>query len=80
MRVCLMIEGQEGVTWEQWLALAKACERVGFEALFQSDHYVSFQYCRSFRYYRWSHQESTCRDATVRSALPRESLPMPDDP
>ena len=22
MRVCLMIEGQEGVTWEQWLALA----------------------------------------------------------
>ena len=42
MRVCLMIEGQEGVTWEQWLALAKACEQGGFEALFRSDHYVSF--------------------------------------
>jgi len=42
VRVCLMIEGQEGVTWEQWLALAKACERGGFEALFRSDHYVSF--------------------------------------
>ena len=26
MRVCLMIEGQEDVTWEQWLALAGACE------------------------------------------------------
>ena len=22
MRICLMIEGQEGVTWDQWMALA----------------------------------------------------------
>ena len=29
MRVCLMIEGQEGVTWEQWRALACAAEGVG---------------------------------------------------
>src|SRR5438445_7222233 len=42
MRVCLMVEGQESVTWEQWLALARACERHGFDALFRSDHYVSF--------------------------------------
>jgi len=42
MDVCLMIEGQEGVTWEQWLALATACEEHGFEGLFRSDHYVSF--------------------------------------
>jgi F420-dependent oxidoreductase-like protein len=42
MRVCLMIEGQEGVTWEQWVALALACEEHGFDALFRSDHYVSF--------------------------------------
>jgi F420-dependent oxidoreductase-like protein len=41
MRVCLMIEGQEDVTWEQWLALAGACERHGLEALFRSDHYES---------------------------------------
>ena len=27
MDLCLMIEGQEGVTWPQWLALAQACER-----------------------------------------------------
>lgn len=38
-----MIEGQEGVTWADWLALADACERHGFEGLFRSDHYVSVQ-------------------------------------
>jgi F420-dependent oxidoreductase-like protein len=41
MRICLMIEGQEGVTWEQWQALAAACEKHGYEALFRSDHYLS---------------------------------------
>jgi alkanesulfonate monooxygenase SsuD/methylene tetrahydromethanopterin reductase-like flavin-dependent oxidoreductase (luciferase family) len=41
MRICLMIEGQEGVTWEQWKALAAACEEHGFEGLFRSDHYLS---------------------------------------
>lgn len=38
-----MVEGQEGVTWEQWLALARACEDAGLDALFRSDHYVSVQ-------------------------------------
>jgi len=41
MRVCLMIEGQESVSWEDWLALAKACEESPIEALFRSDHYGS---------------------------------------
>jgi alkanesulfonate monooxygenase SsuD/methylene tetrahydromethanopterin reductase-like flavin-dependent oxidoreductase (luciferase family) len=41
MRVCLMIEGQESVSWENWLALAKACEESPIEALFRSDHYGS---------------------------------------
>jgi F420-dependent oxidoreductase-like protein len=41
MRICLMIEGQEAVTWEQWLALAGACEEAGLEGLFRSDHYTS---------------------------------------
>jgi F420-dependent oxidoreductase-like protein len=36
-----MIEGQEGVTWEHWVALAAACEEHGVEALFRSDHYIS---------------------------------------
>ena len=36
-----MIEGQQGVTWNDWCALADAAERLGFEALFRSDHYYS---------------------------------------
>lgn len=40
MRLCLMIEGQEGVTWPQWEVLADACERSGLEGLFRSDHYL----------------------------------------
>lgn len=36
-----MIEGQEGVTWDDWCALATACEEHGVGALFRSDHYVS---------------------------------------
>lgn len=42
MDVCLMIEGQEGVTWDQWVGLARACEDFGYEGLFRSDHYLSF--------------------------------------
>ena len=41
MRLALMIEGQEGVSWEDWLALARACEEHGVDALFRSDHYLS---------------------------------------
>ncbi|NUT56458.1 MAG: TIGR03560 family F420-dependent LLM class oxidoreductase [Thermoleophilia bacterium] len=41
MDLCLMIEGQEGVSWEDWLALAKACEAHGVPALFRSDHYLN---------------------------------------
>jgi F420-dependent oxidoreductase-like protein len=39
MRLCVMIEGQEGVSWDDWLALARACEQYRYEALFRSDHY-----------------------------------------
>jgi F420-dependent oxidoreductase-like protein len=41
MRLALMIEGQEGVTWQDWCALADACEKHGVETLFRSDHYIS---------------------------------------
>jgi len=36
-----MVEGQEDVTWDQWVALAGACEEHGLEGLFRSDHYLS---------------------------------------
>ena len=41
MRFAVMIEGQEDVGWADWVALARACERLGFEALLRSDHYGS---------------------------------------
>jgi F420-dependent oxidoreductase-like protein len=34
-----MIEGQEGVSWGDWQALARACEDHGIPTLFRSDHY-----------------------------------------
>jgi alkanesulfonate monooxygenase SsuD/methylene tetrahydromethanopterin reductase-like flavin-dependent oxidoreductase (luciferase family) len=39
MRICVMFEGQEGLDWDGWLALALAAERAGLEGLFRSDHY-----------------------------------------
>ncbi|MBS1678149.1 MAG: LLM class flavin-dependent oxidoreductase [Actinobacteria bacterium] len=41
MEVTLMIEGQEDVTWDDWVAIAEACERSGVGTLFRSDHYYS---------------------------------------
>src|SRR3954465_5298995 len=41
MRLALMIEGQEGVTWEDWCALADACEEHDVETLCRSDRYIS---------------------------------------
>jgi F420-dependent oxidoreductase-like protein len=42
MRFALMIEPQQGLTYAEQLAIAKAAEGAGFEALFRSDHYESF--------------------------------------
>jgi alkanesulfonate monooxygenase SsuD/methylene tetrahydromethanopterin reductase-like flavin-dependent oxidoreductase (luciferase family) len=41
MRVAMMIEGQEGVSWQQWVALADAAETAQLDGLFRSDHYRS---------------------------------------
>jgi F420-dependent oxidoreductase-like protein len=43
MDLCLMIEGQEGVTWPEWVAIARACEEHGIPALFRSDHYLNLE-------------------------------------
>jgi F420-dependent oxidoreductase-like protein len=40
LRVCLVVEGQEGVGWEETLAFARACERGGLDGVFRSDHYA----------------------------------------
>jgi F420-dependent oxidoreductase-like protein len=36
-----MVEGQEGVSWSQWLGLARSCEEHGISAMFRSDHYLN---------------------------------------
>jgi F420-dependent oxidoreductase-like protein len=41
MEVCLMVEGQEGETWQDWVALAQTAEQNGLDGLFRSDHYLS---------------------------------------
>jgi len=43
MQLCLMIEGQEGVSWPEWVALARACEEHGIPALFRSDHHLNLE-------------------------------------
>src|SRR5439155_22047566 len=37
----VMIEGQEDLTWEGWRHLAEQAERLGYDALFRSDHLTS---------------------------------------
>jgi F420-dependent oxidoreductase-like protein len=41
VKLCLMIEGQEGVTWPEWVEIAAACERHSIPTLFRSDHYMN---------------------------------------
>jgi alkanesulfonate monooxygenase SsuD/methylene tetrahydromethanopterin reductase-like flavin-dependent oxidoreductase (luciferase family) len=38
MRVGIMVEGQEGLTWDRWFRLARAAEDLGYESLVRSDH------------------------------------------
>ena len=42
MRFALMIEPQQGLSYAEQLEIARLAERIGFEALFRSDHYRSF--------------------------------------
>ncbi len=39
MQIGLMVEGQNGLTWERWLHIVRLAERLGFPTLFRSDHY-----------------------------------------
>lgn len=42
MRFALMIEAQQGLSYEDQLAIARRAESAGFETLFRADHYASF--------------------------------------
>ncbi|HEY9288163.1 MAG TPA: TIGR03560 family F420-dependent LLM class oxidoreductase [Candidatus Dormibacteraeota bacterium] len=41
MRIGVMIEGQEGLTWERWFRIAEQVERLRLEGLWRSDHFFS---------------------------------------
>lgn len=41
MELALAILSQENVTWNDWCAIADACERARISTLFASDHYLS---------------------------------------
>src|SRR3954471_9315012 len=43
VRVSLMVDGQDGVSWERWVELARAVEESGLEGLFCSDHYLALR-------------------------------------
>ena len=42
MRLALMLESQQGLSYGDHVAIAKRAEANGLEALFRSDHYQSF--------------------------------------
>src|SRR5918999_145158 len=42
MRYALMTEPQQGLSYDEILALARSAEEAGLEAFFRSDHYASF--------------------------------------
>jgi len=39
MDISLMVEGQNGLTWERWSHILALAERLGFPSVFRSDHY-----------------------------------------
>jgi F420-dependent oxidoreductase-like protein len=41
MDIALMVEGQEGLTWPRWRAIAQTAEEVGFAGLYRSDHFTN---------------------------------------
>ena len=41
MDIAIMIEGQNGLNWARWKAIAGAVESLGFAGLYRSDHYTN---------------------------------------
>src|SRR5688572_29311718 len=39
MQIGLMVEGQNALTWERWIHILHAAERLGFPTVMRSDHY-----------------------------------------
>lgn len=41
MKLGVMIEGQEDLTWERWRKVARSTEELGYDSLWRSDHFFS---------------------------------------
>lgn len=41
LELAIMLEGQNGLTWERWQRIARAVEDLGFVGLYRSDHYTN---------------------------------------
>jgi len=41
MKIGIMVEGQEGLAWERWFAIADQVESQGLDSLWRSDHFFS---------------------------------------
>lgn len=41
MKLGVLIEGQEGLTWSRWRQIMARVEELGFESLWRSDHFMS---------------------------------------
>jgi len=41
MKIGIMVEGQEGLTWDRWFRLAERVESVGLDSIWRSDHFFS---------------------------------------
>lgn len=41
IEAAIMIEGQDGLTWERWQRIAELVEDMGFVGLYRSDHYTN---------------------------------------
>jgi F420-dependent oxidoreductase-like protein len=39
--IALMIEGQDGLTWDRWQGIARTAEDAGFVGLYRSDHFTN---------------------------------------
>jgi F420-dependent oxidoreductase-like protein len=39
--ISIQVEGQNGLTWKRWIALATEVEELGFAGLFRSDHFTN---------------------------------------
>jgi F420-dependent oxidoreductase-like protein len=41
LEIAIMIEGQSGLTWPRWQAIARLVEELGFTGLYRSDHFTN---------------------------------------